>query len=285
MKSFVRAALRLWTDTGTSRLAMLRARFAPITARPVTPIWLSSLMGATITAERGLRQSFVMHVAELWRYPVKSMAGERLGLAYLGTGGVHGDRTVHVQGPRGLLTARTTPRLLGLHGTLDPDGNARVDGHRWDSPGARAAVRVAAGPDAAPLYYDGPRRFDVLPLLVATDGAIAAFGRDRRRLRPNVVVAGVSGLAERGWEWSLLAAGEAVIALADLRGRCIATTWDPDTLEQDVGVLRGLRARFDGALALNAWAARDGEVAVGDAVHAVQERIELPVPEPGRFAA
>lgn len=26
--------------------------------------------------------------------------------------------------------------------------------------------------------YDGPERFDVLPLLVATDGAIAAFGRD-----------------------------------------------------------------------------------------------------------
>src|SRR3954470_21429308 len=49
MKSFVRAALRLWTDTGTSRLAMLRAKFAPITARPVTPIWLSSLMVRDLT--------------------------------------------------------------------------------------------------------------------------------------------------------------------------------------------------------------------------------------------
>src|SRR4051812_2481498 len=44
MKSFVRAGLRLWTATGTSRLAMLRARFAPITASPVTPIWLSPLI-------------------------------------------------------------------------------------------------------------------------------------------------------------------------------------------------------------------------------------------------
>src|SRR3954447_21874871 len=49
MNSFVRAALRLWTDTGTSRLAMLRAKFAPITARPVTPIWLSSLMVRDLT--------------------------------------------------------------------------------------------------------------------------------------------------------------------------------------------------------------------------------------------
>jgi hypothetical protein len=36
-------------------------------------------------------------------------------------------------------------------------------------------------------------RFDVLPLLVATDGAIAALGEDGRRLRPNVVVGGVDG--------------------------------------------------------------------------------------------
>jgi uncharacterized protein YcbX len=195
-----------------------------------------------------------MYVAELWRYPVKSMAGEQLGLAHLGPDGVHGDRRVHVQGPRGLLTGRTTPRLLGLHGTLDPDGNARIDGHRWDSREALAAVRVAAGPDAAPLYYDGSRRFDVLPLLVATDGAIAAFGHDRRRLRPNLVLGGVDGLAERDWPGSRL---------------CVMTTFDPDTQEQDVGVLRGILDRFGGELALNAAVERPGVVRVDDPVELV----------------
>jgi hypothetical protein len=34
---------------------------------------------------------------------------------------------------------------------------------------------------------------------VATDGAIAALGADGRRLRPNIVIAGVEGLAERTW--------------------------------------------------------------------------------------
>src|SRR4051794_14746054 len=48
MKSRVLPAERLCTATGTSRLAMLRARLAPITARPVTPIWLPPLTGATI---------------------------------------------------------------------------------------------------------------------------------------------------------------------------------------------------------------------------------------------
>jgi len=45
-------------------------------------------------------------------------------------------------------------------------------------------VRRAAGEDAWLAEDDGPERFDVLPLLVATDGAVAAFGRDIRRLRP-----------------------------------------------------------------------------------------------------
>ena len=40
MNSRVLAAVRLWTAVGTPRRAMLRARFAPITASPVTPIWL-----------------------------------------------------------------------------------------------------------------------------------------------------------------------------------------------------------------------------------------------------
>ncbi len=130
----------------------------------------------------------------------------------------------------------------------------------------------------------GPERFDILPLLVATDGAIAAFGYDRRRLRPNLVIAGVDGLAERGWEGRLLGAGDAVIALADLRGRCIITTWDPDTLTQDVDALRRIRAEFDGTMALNAWAGRTGDVAVGDEVVLLDQPVELALPAIGRFA-
>jgi hypothetical protein len=42
---------------------------------------------------------------------------------------------------------------------------------------------------------------DVLPLLVATDGAIKAFGYDGRRLRPNLVIAAsrVSNGSTEGW--------------------------------------------------------------------------------------
>lgn len=108
----------------------------------------------------------------------------------------------------------------------------------------------------------GPERFDVMPLLVATDGAVKAFGYDRRRLRPNVLLSGVTGLAERNWEGRQLAIGQTVIALADLHGRRIMTTWDSDTLSQDVQVLRHIRASFAGTFALNAWAGTPGHIAI-----------------------
>jgi uncharacterized protein YcbX len=75
-----------------------------------------------------------------------------------------------------------------------------------------------------------------------------------------------------------------VIALANLRGRCIMTTFDPDTLAQDVDVLRGIRARFDGTLALNAWAGREGDVAVGDPAELLDQPVALALPALGRFA-
>ena len=51
-----------------------------------------------------------MYVAELWRYPVKSMAGERLRKVNLTPLGLDGDRIVHVENARGrVVTARTMP--------------------------------------------------------------------------------------------------------------------------------------------------------------------------------
>src|SRR6187402_877352 len=139
------------------------------------------------------------YVAGLWRYPVKSLAGERVSSTTLSADGMAGDRIVRVRGPEGVRTSRRHYRLLGLRGTLDPHGRPLIDGHPWESDEALALVRKAAGADAWLEAFEGLDRFDVLPLLVATDGAVAAFGRDVRRLRPNIVVGGVEGLAERTW--------------------------------------------------------------------------------------
>jgi uncharacterized protein YcbX len=208
-----------------------------------------------------------MRVAELWRYPVKSLAGERLDRAEVSANGVAGDRVVHVRSARGrVLTARTHPRLLALHGTLAPDGEPRIDGRPWTAAESAAAVRAAAGPGATLARHDGPERFDVLPLLVATDGAIAALGVDGRRLRPNVVIGGVPGLLERQWPGRRLRIGEVVIALEKLRGRCVMTTYDPDTQVQDLGVLQRIVDDFEGRMALDSAVLTGGTISVGDDV-------------------
>lgn len=208
-----------------------------------------------------------MYIKELWRYPVKSMGGERLSQVHMGELGLEGDRKVLVRGATGrVLTSRTHHKLLGLHGTLGADGQPLISSYPWDSAEALALVREAVGPGAELIYHEGPARFDILPLLVATDGAIAEFGHDSRRLRPNIIVGGVEGLAERSWSGKCLRIGDAVIGIQDLRGRCVMTTYDPDTLEQNPRVLKEIVQKFGGELALNCFVIRGGELKVGDSV-------------------
>jgi len=225
---------------------------------------------------------------EIWRYPVKTMAGERLERARLGPLGIDGDRIVHVEDARGrVLTSRTHPRFLGLAGSLGPGGEVRVDGRPWRDPTVADDVAEIGGPGARLVRYEGVERFDVLPLLVATDGAIAAFGHDGRRLRPNLVIGGVDGLAEREWPGACLRSGSVRIGVQDLRLRCIMTSYDPDTQEKDAEITRSIYRRFDGKLALNCFVIQGGEVAVGDEVELVRGRActsEAPVEQLGRLA-
>jgi hypothetical protein len=212
-------------------------------------------------------------ITEIWRYPVKTMAGEKLQRVGIGSLGIDGDRVVHVEDARGrVITSRSHPRFLGHRGSLGPHGLIAVDDRPWDSSEVAAEVADIAGPGARLVRYEGAERFDVLPLLVATDGAIAAFGHDLRRLRPNLVIGGVEGLTEIEWPGGCLRIGKVLIGVQDLRLRCIMTSYDPDTLVQDKEITRSIYRRFDGKLALNCFVIEGGEIAVGDDVQLVRGR-------------
>lgn len=206
-----------------------------------------------------------MRIAGLWRYPVKSLRGEELNSAVLTPRGIEGDRVIHVRGPRGPLTGRTRHGLLTLPASTDNDGVVHVDGSPWDSSEAAAAIRARAGADATLVADSSPQRFDVLNLLVSTDEAVTRFGHSVRRLRPNIHITGVTE-PEVNWPGRALEIGDVVIGVDSVRGRCIVTTIDPDSGDQDLDVLRGIRRDFNGELALNCWVIQPGVIRVGDSV-------------------
>lgn len=224
-----------------------------------------------------------MRVAELWRYPVKSLRGERLRAVDVDENGVAGDRLVHVRQLSGrVVTSRFRPRLLGLQGSLDAAGEPLIDGLPWSSAAACERVRAAAGPSVELVRFTGGdhgQRYDVLPLTVLTDGMAGAVGVDRRRFRPNVLIAGADGLAEVDWPGYGLRAGGALIGVRNRRARCVMTTFDPDTLEQDPGVLRRIVDSFGGQVALDCWVVEPGRIAEGDAVELVELPAEVEPPQ------
>ena len=210
-----------------------------------------------------------MRIAEIWRYPVKSLAGEPLESAELGPMGISGDRLFQVRRADGaIVDARAHPRLLALHPTLASDGALRVDGEPWDAPQVAKRIEDAAavGPGAHLERREISERFDVLPLMVVTSSAVEALGYDRRRFRPNLVLGGTEGMEERGWGGHALEVGIARIGVLRLRPRCVMTTWDPDTQEQNPQVLRDLAEKWGGAFALDCWVIRGGTIRVGDPV-------------------
>jgi uncharacterized protein YcbX len=211
-----------------------------------------------------------MWIQEIWRYPVKSMAGESLETAELTESGIAGDRVVQVRNAAGrIMTARTQPLLLRHRGTLTSDNQVLIDGHPWDAKEVARDIETAAGIGTQLVMSDAEDRFDILPLLIATDGMLTAVGHDRRRFRPNLVVGGVPGLAEHQWEGLQLKIGPVVIGMRDLRTRCIMTSFDPDTGQQDLAVLRRIRREFSGRLGLNSYVVSPGRVSVGDAVELI----------------
>jgi uncharacterized protein YcbX len=83
------------------------------------------------------------------------------------------------------------------------------------------------------------------------------------------VLEGVTAEQERGLPGHALLIGDAVIGVHSVRQRCIVTTIDPDTGDQDLNVLRRIRDEFDGEIALNCWVVQPGEIRVGDTVRIV----------------
>jgi uncharacterized protein YcbX len=212
-----------------------------------------------------------MHVAEIWRYPIKSLKGQRLQEAQITPVGIPGDREIVVVRSINarILTSRVKPKMLGLEGGIGADGIPTINGFRWDSEEALHLITEAAGEAVTLRPLPAPQAFDVLPLLVATDGAARFLDIDHRRLRPNILIADVPDLEERRWPGRVIRIGDVRIRAEELRDRCVMTTYDPDTQAQDSSVLHRIVQQLDGNTALDCSVIAGGPIRVGDAVEIV----------------
>lgn len=80
----------------------------------------------------------VATVAEIWRFPVKSMGGERLGSARVTERGIPGDRAFGVIDARSgkVLSAKTVPALLQVSARWEERGEVRFAGGPLDGVGS-----------------------------------------------------------------------------------------------------------------------------------------------------
>lgn len=218
-------------------------------------------------------------VVEIWRYPVKSMAGERLDECAITEAGLEGDRrwafidqspdragkwfNIKQHAPLMTYHARLVSGALDL---VAPDGSrVELDGD---------LVRRFEGDSGHPLRLrELPgENFDDSQVLIINLASVDAFGMevgrrlDHRRFRANLYADGLEPEAELRWLGRVIRAGDAELEVTSRCERCKVITMDPDTTEADPRILRVLVEQHDERMGVYCRVVRPGRVAVGDFV-------------------
>ena len=242
-----------------------------------------------------------MRVQEIWRYPVKSMQGERLDVADVELQGLRGDRAYALfDTATGLgLTGRRVPQLLFAAAAYRDDGTVKItlpDGRTADDDalsdwlGRPVALRSAAEPGER--VYENPADFEHDAGWHPFSGSTGAFHDSgqvnvsllslatiaewpRRRFRANVIL---DGEGEDALVGSRVVLGSTEL---DVRGRierCVMVTRpQPDgiggPIEKDLEVLRTIHRERGSRLAIGATVVTPGRFAIGDELHRAHWRV------------
>ena len=238
-------------------------------------------------------------ISAIFRYPVKSMAGELLDVARLGWHGIEGDRRLafrRLNDESGFpwLTASKLPELL-LYKPFGIDSNAdrkngealpthvrTPDGKEYElrSDELRKDVSKRHGSDVE-LMNLKHGIFDEACLSVISLGTVHGVAResgrgvdlcDLRRFRPNVVIEteNAEPFAEDCWVGRTLMFGEgnsgAAIGVTMKDERCVMVNFDPDTAERDSEVMKTIVRLNENYAGVYGTVVRAGELRVGQVV-------------------
>lgn len=240
-------------------------------------------------------------VLELWRYPVKSLGGEKLIQLQLSPNGVMGDRAFALVDTKSgrLLTAKRMPELLeasarwvgaaveiirpGAAPVLSDDPAASGLLSDWLGRQVRlepTTARVSTinrdvDPDAPSDIADFVSRaafVDESPLHILSNGSLMAArawypeGAWRmRRFRPNVVLdTTVAKPVEDIWEGYEVELGKAVVKVTGPCTRCVMVSCPQGELPKDSAILRSLFKKHEGTFGVYADVVHAGVVSIGD---------------------
>lgn len=228
----------------------------------------------------------VGRVVGLWRYPVKSMAGEALDAVEVGWHGFAGDRrwafvregVVRSGFPWLTLRERAAMRLYrpSFVEPQRPDTSPTVvrtpAGGKLDV--TDRALATELGPEGARVIRQDRGVFDTFPLSLITRQTIAglreAVGRslEVERFRPNLLVDADAPVpfVEDKWVGRLLSIGEMRMRVDKRDGRCVVITIDPTTGEREPEILRTVARDRQGCLGVYGSTVEPGRVVVGDRV-------------------
>ncbi|GIL38301.1 MOSC domain-containing protein [Roseiterribacter gracilis] len=224
----------------------------------------------------------------IWRFPVKSMRGEKLDASTLRGTGLFGDRQY------AFLRSNDRTRFPWLTGRQLPDLIRWVA--RYDAPNPHVAKLTVEAPDGKVYAIDdaallarlseeagepvallqlGRGAYDSMAVsLVGNDigdrvAALHGAPVDRRRFRINLEVS-LHGDNETAWVGKHLAIGEqARVAVVEPIDRCVMITLDPDTAEKDPTVLRTVSQKLGNQIGVYAHILTRGELRIGDEIRAV----------------
>jgi uncharacterized protein len=231
-------------------------------------------------------------ISAIFRYPVKSMAGELLDVASLGWHGIAGDRRLafrRVTDKTGFpwLTASKFPQLL-LYKPLGLDTSAAEplpthvrapDGQEYELGSAELRKEISRryGSDLE-LMHLKHGIFDEACISVISLGTVSSIEResgraiDLRRFRPNIVIETFSGkpFEEDSWVGRTLLFGEehtgAGVRVTLRDERCVMVNFDPDTSERDSNVMKTVVRMNENCAGAYGTVVRTGELRVGQIV-------------------
>ena len=232
------------------------------------------------------------HVEAIFRYPVKSMGGERLEVARLGWHGIDGDRRLafrRIDDRSGFpwLTASKLPDLLlfaphrredGAQGDL-PTHVRTPDGDEMPVFGEELASEVGRrhGAPVQMMHYKHGI-FDEASISVIANDTVCEIGRlagrslDIRRFRPNVVVRLLRSVPFQEDEWlgGVLSFGEGddapAITVTMRDTRCSMVNLDPDSASASPEVLKAIVRTNQNKAGIYGTVTRVGRLAVGQSI-------------------